>query len=143
MLGARVLDVVVVVVELGIRVGLGGGSEGDWDVVSAQGVVEDRGSVCAIVGDGLVHHVPRITLTLVVTDFVGDVGLDHRCQGLSSPGAGRNYTWKLGLRLGDSARGYRESHEPHDGSWEYHTSVWHRRSCPLASASSAIWSPLV
>lgn len=75
-LGARVLDVVVVIVQLGGRVGSGGGGKGYRDVVEAHGVVEDVGAVAARVVEGFVDDVPGVALPLVVADFAGDVCLD-------------------------------------------------------------------
>lgn len=75
-LGAGVLDVVVIVVQLGARVGSGGRREGQGDVVEAHGVVEDVGAVAARVVEGFIDDVPGVALALVVADFAGDVGFD-------------------------------------------------------------------
>lgn len=50
--GAEVLDVVVVVVELGGGVGGRGGFEGDWEVGLADGFVEDAFAVAAVLVEG-------------------------------------------------------------------------------------------
>lgn len=72
-LGAGVLDVVVVVVQLCIRVGGGGGRKGDRDVVFSNRRVKGAVTVTTAVRKRFVNHVPRIALPLVVGDLVGDV----------------------------------------------------------------------
>ena len=97
-LGAGVLDVVVVVVELdGGRSGFGGRGEGDGEVGGADGVVPDVRAVGAVVVQGLVDNVPRVTAGVPVRDQVGDVVLHHGDEGGVGPRGGRvgEPVWQL------------------------------------------------
>lgn len=72
-LGADALQVVVVVVQLGLRVDLGGGAEGQLDVLLAEGAVEDGLAVGAVLLEGLIDDVPGVAAALPVPGDVGDV----------------------------------------------------------------------
>ena len=84
-LGAGRLEVVVVVVQLRVRVDLVRRPEGELDEVLAQRVVEDRLAVRAVLVQGLVDHVPRVALALVVAGHLGDVVDDDLAQLLGRP----------------------------------------------------------
>ena len=84
-LGAGGLQVVVIVVQLGLGVDLGGGLEGQLDVVRAEGVVEDGLAVGAVVVQGLVDDVPGVALALPVAHDVGDVVDDDGLELLGGP----------------------------------------------------------
>lgn len=76
----------VVVVQLGGRVGGGGGLEGDGDEVGAEGGEEDAVAECAVaVVESFIDDVPRITGAFVVADYIGNVGLDGGCEGVARP----------------------------------------------------------
>ncbi len=79
-----VLDVVVVVAELGRGVGVPGGAEGLLDEAVAQHVLEHGAAVpaAAVVGERLVDHVPGVDLALVVGHLLGDVVVHHAAQGV-------------------------------------------------------------
>lgn len=80
------LDGEVVVVELGGRVGGGGGLEGDGDEVGAKGGEEDAVAERAVsVVESFVDDVPGIAGAFVVADYVGDVGLNGGCEGVTGP----------------------------------------------------------
>ncbi len=81
-LGVRpVLDVVVVVAELGRGVGRPGGAERFLDEAVAQHVLEHRAAVLGgAVGERLVDHVPGVDLALVVGHLGGDVVVHHAAQ---------------------------------------------------------------
>lgn len=87
-LGARVLDVVVVVVEFHVSIGSGRRSEGNGDVVFADGFVEDVVPVrsIAVVAQRLVHDIPGVALALIVRHLVGNVGLQDLNERLVRPG---------------------------------------------------------
>jgi hypothetical protein len=74
----RLLEVVVVVIELGVRVCLVRELEGLRDVVVADTVMPRRLARRAVLVDGLVHDVPAVDLALVATDdgvnVVADAG---------------------------------------------------------------------
>jgi len=84
-LGAVVLEVVVVVVELSAGVSGAGGAEGDSKVVGAEGAVEDGVAPVAVVVDGLVHNVPVVALALVVAHDVIDVRFDDTLESAARP----------------------------------------------------------
>lgn len=96
-LGTGEFDGIIVVVELGGGVGSGGGGEGDGDVVLSDGLVKDVVTVGSItvVRQGLVHHVPGVAFTLVVSHFVGDVGGHGRREGVIGPCVGGDPGWQL------------------------------------------------
>ena len=77
-LGPGVLDVVVVVEQLGRGVGLVGPAEGVGDVVGAVAprLIEDRLPRRAVLVEGLVHHVPGPDAALVAAGLCLDVLLD-------------------------------------------------------------------
>src|SRR6185369_4073277 len=76
-----VLDVVVVVAELGGRVGRPGGPERLLDEPVAQNVLEHRTAVLGgSVGEGLVHDVPGVDLALEVGHLGGDVIVHDAAQ---------------------------------------------------------------
>lgn len=76
----------VVVVELGGRVGSGGGLEGKGDEVGAEGGEEDAVAESAVsVVESFVDDVPGIARAFVVADYVGDVGLDGGREGVTGP----------------------------------------------------------
>lgn len=80
------LDGEVVVVQLGGRVGGGGGAEGDGDEVGAEGGEEDAVAECAVsVVEGFVDYIPGIAGAFVVAHYVGDVGLDGGREGVAGP----------------------------------------------------------
>lgn len=83
----------VVVVQLGGRVGGGGGAEGDGDEVGAEGGEEDAVAKCAVsVVESLVNDVPGIARAFVVADYVGNVGLDGGREGIAGPLCGCDWT---------------------------------------------------
>jgi hypothetical protein len=105
-LGTVLLKVVVVVVpkwsdpfisrgegglQLGSGIGLAGSLEGDAQEVSSQSAGEDAVSPLGAVIDGLVDHIPSVTITLVVLNNVGDVSLDDLSELLSRESTIRNY----------------------------------------------------
>ena len=72
-LGAGRLKVVVVDVELGMGVDLGGRLEGELDVLLAEHLVEDRLAVGAVLVQHLVDDVPGVALAAPVAGDLGDV----------------------------------------------------------------------
>jgi hypothetical protein len=84
-LGRGPLEVVVVVVELGLRVDLGGGLEGKLDVLLAENLVENALAVGSVLVQRLVDNVPGVALALVVAGDGGDVVDDDLAQLLRSP----------------------------------------------------------
>lgn len=72
--GGRV-EVVVVDVELGVRVGGTGGLEGNADVVLTKNLHEDVLAEGAVLVEGLVDNVPGVDLALEVGHDLGDVVL--------------------------------------------------------------------
>jgi hypothetical protein len=73
--GAGVFDVVVVVVGLYGGVGGGCGLVGNGDVFRADGVVEDVGTIGAVVVEGFIYDILGITFAFAVGHFIGDVVL--------------------------------------------------------------------
>ncbi len=96
-LGAVVLQVVVVVVQLGVGVGGLGGLEGKGKVVSAEGLEEDAVSPDTRVIDGLVDDIPGVALALVVAHDVVHVRLNDGLQGSPGPRAGRDPVGQLAV----------------------------------------------
>jgi hypothetical protein len=78
LLGTRVLDVVVVVVQLGVGIGRSRGFKGDGDVLFSYHVVEDILPVGSVFVERLVHYVPGVAFALVVSHHVRDVRVDYR-----------------------------------------------------------------
>lgn len=87
-LGAGKLEVVVVVVELGTGVNLGGGLEGELDVLLAENLVEDGLAPSSVLVQGLVDDVPGVAAALPVPGHLGDVADDGLAEGLLGPGGG-------------------------------------------------------
>lgn len=91
---ARILDVVVVVVQFDAQVvrldGLRGGFEGEEEVRGPNGVVPDVGLPRAGGGvtEGLVDDVPRVAPVAKVGDEVGDVVDENGAEGLVGPVGG-------------------------------------------------------
>lgn len=96
-LGVGRLDVVVVVVELGLGVDLGGGLEGEGDVLLAEDVVEQGLAVGTVLVEGLVDDVPGVALALVVAGDVGDVLNDDGPQLIGGPLSGLDPGGELGV----------------------------------------------
>ena len=94
-LGPCVLDVIVVVVELGGGVGGRGRAEGDGDEGGPDGVEPDVGAVGAVVVERLVDDVPGVAAAFVVSDDVGDVVLERGDQGGVGPVARGEPGWVL------------------------------------------------
>ena len=74
-------------IQLHIRISLLGRIERNGKVIRAEGGVEDGRTPGAVVGYGLVDHVPRVALALVVAHDVADVRLDDGLQRGARPGA--------------------------------------------------------
>ena len=85
-LGSGPLNVVVVVVQLGVGVDLGGQAEGQLDVLVAEDLVEDGLTPGAVLVEGLVDDVPGVALALPVPGDVLDVRGDGGGQVLGGPG---------------------------------------------------------
>ena len=77
---------VVVVVELDAGVGLVGILESQGDVVLTQNLVEHAAAECAIILEGLVHHVPSLNASLEVRHHGGDVLLHALLERLAVHG---------------------------------------------------------
>lgn len=77
-----VCNVKVVVVDIELRVGVGGagGTEGDANKVLSEHTAEHAVAEVAILGEDLVDNVPLEDLALVPCDHGGDVVLDDRRQ---------------------------------------------------------------
>ena len=75
-LRARILDVVLVDVQLRIRIRRARSLERDLDVGRAEGVVEDVRATGAVVVEGLIDDVPAVDLALIVAYQSGAVVLD-------------------------------------------------------------------
>lgn len=103
--GARVLDVVVIVVQLDVGVVESSSLECDGDVLGsnlallacscevshgAYSVVEDINPVGTVVIESLIDHVPGIALALVMGDFTLDMFLQCSDERGVGPGAGRD-----------------------------------------------------
>jgi hypothetical protein len=86
--GARVLDIVVVVIELHIWISGRSGLEGDGDVLWADGVIEDVRTVCPIIIEGFVYNIPSITFAFVMRDFINNMVLKSCNQGCICPRVG-------------------------------------------------------
>lgn len=86
-LGVDAVDVVVVEVQLGVRVGLVGPAQGVGDVAGAERLEEDRLAVGAVLVEGLVDDVPVDDLALVVPCHRLDVVLEDGAQLVGGPGA--------------------------------------------------------
>lgn len=85
LLVARLLDVEVVVVQLGHRVRCRGGLEGDGDPIGAQHPVEHRVPEGPVVVERLVDHVPGVAFALVVARDVADVRFDDAGERVAVP----------------------------------------------------------
>ena len=79
-LRARILDVVLVDVQLRVRIRCACGVERDLDVGRAEGVVEDVRAPSAVVVERFIDDVPAINLALVMTDKGAAVVLDDGGQ---------------------------------------------------------------
>lgn len=112
------LDVVVIIVELGVRVGGGRRLEGDGQVVGAQDAEEDRVAEAAAVLERLVDHVPGVALALEVAGDVADVRVDDAREGVAVPVARLDYTlgqlkeYKTGPAVGGTEHGRKKKTYP-------------------------------
>lgn len=79
------LEVVVVVVQLRVRVGRGGGLERERDVLGPDDVVEDGRAVRAVLVEGLVDDVPGVAAALPVLGDLRDVVDEDGGEALGRP----------------------------------------------------------
>ena len=79
---ARLVHVVVVVVEFYIRVSLMGTLESPWDEFFSEYLVELAVTVTAVFEDGFVHDIPSVNLALVACDNGGDMLFHPILEGL-------------------------------------------------------------
>lgn len=139
--GTRVLDVVIVVVQLDIRIVLSSCLECNGDVLRANldiisllslevrelepySVVKNVGSPSAIVIEGFVYYVPAVALTLIVGNLALNMSLKSRNQGCVCPRAGGNYSSLLAFCLAIQNK----ICIPQPGNSLYQTRLWHLNS---------------
>ena len=80
-LGARALQVIIIIIKLSLGIKLGSRLESQLDeLVASQNLGKDGLPESAVLVKGLVHHVPRVALALVVVHDVGDVRDDDVVQ---------------------------------------------------------------
>jgi len=88
------VEVEVIDVQLGVRVGLLGGVEGDLDVALADYIEEDVGLELAIFAEDLVDDVPSVAFAGVTTSNGRNVVLERSSQ-LGGVGDGADPGWEL------------------------------------------------
>jgi len=93
-LGARVVQVVIVKVQLCAGVGSSGGLEGNINELLAEKPVEDGVTECTVVLEDFVENVPVHDLALILGHDGGDVVLNDLGQGSSIGNVG-DPTWQL------------------------------------------------
>ena len=87
---ASVFDVIVIVVELGSRVGGSSRGECEGDIRRSHDIVEHISAIVPAVIDRFVHDIPGIALALVVADLTSNVGIDDRGESRIGPRPGRH-----------------------------------------------------
>jgi hypothetical protein len=76
-LGAGVLDVVIIVVQLSTGVSCCSRCEGNGDVCFADSLVKDIATVCAVFVQSLVDDIPGVTFALVVANLICDMVFEN------------------------------------------------------------------
>lgn len=78
--------------QLGVRVSLLSGIEGDGQEVGVKRAVEDAVTIVSVIVDGLVDDIPGIALSFIMAHHVADVVVDDGFESGPSPAAGCD--WK-------------------------------------------------